>query len=139
MTPYLSAFDAYHAHGKPFTPWTVALDWHLQHGVVIARPDAFLMARRVASAAEDGEHLTLRPPHGTEVLDCWHVWAAAGDLRALLDFAAADPLPWLSWCRRGRLPLRRVRHGQLPIPTAAAESCPAAHLRDGRGPGAGGA
>lgn len=136
MTPYLQAWEAYHARGEPWTPWTVALDWHLQHGIVIATPRAFLMARAVPSAADDSAHLTLRPPHGTDVLDCWHVWAAAGDLGALLDIAAAHPLPWISWSRRGRLPLTRVRHGQL-TETAARHQAPAADLRHRRGPGAG--
>ena len=138
MTPYLAAFEAYHARGTPWTPWTVALDWHLQHGLVIATPAAFLMARPVCSAADDGDHLTLSPPHGTAYLDCWHVWAAAGDLCALMDIAAAYPLPWISWSRRGRLPLTRVRHGQLTR-TSARFQAPAAHLRHRGGPGAGGA
>lgn len=136
MTPYLQAWEAYHARGEPWTPWTVALDWHLQHGLVISTDRAFLMARRVPSAADDHTHLTLSPPHATFGADCWHVWAAAGDLRALLAISAAYPLPWISWSRRGRLPLTRVRHGQL-TETARRFQAPAAHLRHRRGPGTG--
>ena len=136
MTPYLAAFAAYHKGGEPFTPWTVALDWHLQHGLVIATDRAFLMARAVPSTADDSAQLTLRLPQGTEPLDCWHVWAAAGDLGALLAIAADHPLPWISWSRRGRLPLTRVRYGQLSQ-TAARYQAAAADLRDGGRPGAG--
>jgi len=136
-SPYLAAFDAYHARGEPWTPWTTALDYHLQHGVVISTDRVFLMARRVPSAADDAAHLTLSPPHGTEPLDCWHVWAAAGDLGALLSIAAEFPLPWISWSRRGRLPLTRVRHGQL-TETAARQQAAAADLRHGGRPGASG-
>lgn len=136
MNPYLHAWDAYHARGAPWTPWTVALDWHLQHGLVIATPAAFLMARPVPSAADDAAHLTLSLPQGTDLLDCWHVWAAAGDLGALLAIAADHPLPWISWSRRGRLPLTRVRHGQLSQ-TAARFQAAAADLRDGCRPGTG--
>ena len=136
MTPYLQAWEAYHALGTPWTPWTHALDFHLQHGLVIATDRAFLMARRVPSAADDHTHLTLSPPHATFGADCWHVWAAAGDLGALLAIAAAYPLPWISWSRRGRLPLTRVRHGQL-TETARRFQAPAADLRDRGRPGAG--
>lgn len=136
MNPYLQAFHAYHARGEPWTPWTQALDWHLQHGLVISLDCAFLMARRVPSAADDHAHLTLSLPHATDVLDCWHVWAAAGDLGTLLAIAADHPLPWISWSRRGRLPLARVRHGQL-TETAARLQTGTAHLRHRGGPGAG--
>lgn len=135
MTPYLAAWAAYHAAGPPFTPWTVALDWHLQHGIVLATDRAFIMARAVHSAGDDAAHLTLCLPQGTDAPDCWHVWAAAGDIRALLDIAAAYPLPWISYSRRGRLPLTRIRHGQL-TETAQGYQAPAAHLRHRGGSGA---
>lgn len=99
MSPYLSAFDAYHAGGPPVIPWTTALDWHLQAGVVVSTAHLFLMARRVIAAWPDADHVSPRcaPAAG----DCWHVWAAAGPLGEILAEARRHaPLPWVSFQRR---------------------------------------
>ena len=66
MSPYLQAFDAYHAAGEPFIPWTDALDFHLQHGATFSSSRLFLMARPVRmdalhqhpTLAGDGQTIT---------------------------------------------------------------------------------
>lgn len=76
------------------------LEAHLLHGWVISTPDMFIMGRPVLKTAP--AHI-LDPwwPFGDEA-DCWHVWLAAGDLRAMwahLPF----PLPWISFERDNAL------------------------------------
>jgi hypothetical protein len=86
MSPYLSAYEAYHAAGEPYIPWTDALDFHLQHGLVISKPEVFLMARRVVMAWPDEVQVSFRIADAAEA-DGWHVWSAAGPLRKLLGIA----------------------------------------------------
>ena len=90
MSPYLTAHHAYQAQ-QPAIPWTTALDFHLQHGVVLSTADLFLMARPVRLAGSDHDHLTLSlPPAGADAL---HIWMAAGTLQAITR--ELRRLPWL--------------------------------------------
>lgn len=106
MSPYLQAYTAYHRHGEPWIPWTVALDWHLQNGVVIADSGVFVMARPVDPALPH-EHPQLIC-HGTS--STWHVWAAGGDMWHLAAMAEAYGVEAVTFQRRGR---SRVRHLSL--------------------------
>lgn len=100
MSPYLRAHAAYHAGGIPPWSWTEVLDFHLQCGVVISTPEAFIMARRVRSDAPLTDHFTLSPLTSQEDGDCWHIWAASGSLEALLLIADRYRAPWVSFMRR---------------------------------------
>lgn len=89
MNPYLSAFDAYHAAGTPHIPWTEALDFHLQHGVIFSTSSLFLMARPLPRGTPLEEHPTLTAYLGGTT---WHVWSAAGDLREMIRLPAVQRL-----------------------------------------------
>lgn len=78
-----------------------ALDFHLQHGVVIAKPECFMMARRVFSHWPDYYHLELRAALEEDgVPDAWHVWSAAGPLAELLEIARRHPAREFTFQRR---------------------------------------
>jgi hypothetical protein len=100
--PYLAAHAAYHADGPPHHGWAEVLDYHLQHGVVVSDARVFLMARPVVMAWPDWEQVSWRLPDAAagEVADGWHVWSAAGDLRALLKIARAHGAEQVSFQRR---------------------------------------
>lgn len=86
MTPYQRAHAAYHRHGPPGVPWTDALDFHLQTGALfINTPSLFIMARMVPPDATPEQQLSLTLFPGLRGSSVWHVWAAAGDLRDLLE------------------------------------------------------
>lgn len=124
MSPYLAAHRAYHSAGPPDIPWTTALDFHLQVGIVHSDDRLFVMARRVDPTGTDAEHLSLTP---FQAGDGWHVWVAAGDTGALLDFAIAhrcrlDAVISFSRIRRPRLTryrfadlYRRFQNGNRPL------------------------
>jgi hypothetical protein len=112
MNAYLVAHAAYHEAGEQEVPWTVALDLHLQRGMVLCGGGGFLMARPVVAGWEDARHLGLDCAEAAEA-DCWHVWAAAGDLRHVLVMAAPQALEWISYQRRGRERVLRRRAGHL--------------------------
>jgi hypothetical protein len=100
MNPYLRAHAAYHAHGEPQVPWSVMLDFHLQHGVVISEPDLFVVARMVDSdRPEEHPQLIAHPPSA-----CWHIWSASGDLGDIID---------LGWMRSAREVTFQRRDGRL--------------------------
>lgn len=127
MTPYLRAHAAYHRHGPPGIPWLDAVDFHLQHGLVISDDRLFLMGRRVRNDASEAEQLSLHwqpclPAHHTT----WHIWAAAGDLRQLAALYFRYSCGQLTYQRRGR-PLT-VRTGG----TFLARVAPIPQLRAGR-------
>lgn len=101
MSPYLRAHAAYHARGEPQIPWTIAMDWHLQHGLLWSDDRCFVMCRRVEW--DEPEHAILEH-HPNPTDGDWHIWAAAGDLGAILnlgDLAAADRVSFQR--RDGRL------------------------------------
>lgn len=110
MNPYLEAFHLY-AKSDREVSWTDALEVHLQAGAVVSVAGGFVMARRVWKVWDDARHLDLAMvnPHG----DCWHVWAAAGDLSRLLALAAPQGVRWVSYQRHGQERVRRVRIAHL--------------------------
>lgn len=110
MNPYLEAFHVYVKSDREVS-WTDALDAHLQVGAVVSVAGGFVMARRVWKVWDDARHLDLAMvnPHG----DCWHVWAAAGNLSFLLVLAATPGVEWLSYQRHGQARVRRVRIAHL--------------------------
>lgn len=123
MSPYLSAHAAYHRDGEPWIPWVEALDFHLQHGVVVSDGNAFLMARRVLSSWPDHQHLSLCTVAEDEVADGWHVWSAAGGLEALLEIARRHPAAEITFQRRDER-LHRARAGRLLKGTGGAWEVP---------------
>jgi hypothetical protein len=115
MTPYLRAYEAYHRDGEPHIPWTTALDFHLQHGLVYASPCLFFMGRFVPSFAPDHEHPDLIPfpcaPGFAGAFSDFHVWSAAGNLGLLLNEAAEHCVETLTFQRRNnRLHRVKLRH-----------------------------
>jgi len=86
MSPYLKAHEAYHSAGDPYIAWAEALDFHLQHGLVVSTPEVFLMARKVVMAWPDDAHVSFRMPEAGEA-DGWHVWCAAGPLGKIMEIA----------------------------------------------------
>jgi len=130
-SPYLRAFHAWHSQGAPSIPWNDLLTWFLHHGALISTPDAFLLARRLPASAPASHHLLLpsSPLHSPADCDCWNIWLAAGNLRHLLTCATLDPLPYVSYCRRGSDQLRIRRLDELTQSAAAATLATAAGLR----------
>jgi len=86
MSPYLQAYESYHSAGEPYIPWTEALDFHLQHGLVVSSPEVFLMARKVVMAWPDEVHVSFRIAETAEA-DGWHVWSASGSLGKIMEIA----------------------------------------------------
>lgn len=74
---------------------------HFQNGYVLSGPEGFVMGRPVRRDAETSQ--ILNPAVTFEDPDCWHIWLAAGDWRAMLAGWLPYPLPWFSWERRNRL------------------------------------
>lgn len=111
MTPYLAAFEEYHRTEVPEIPWTTALDFHLQHGVVISDTRAFLMARPVPVEWHDDRHTELDPfPWEGGPFPSWHIWSAAGDLDRILTIAERYGAIFASFQRRNR----RVHRATIP-------------------------
>lgn len=98
MSPYLVAYQTYHRE-PPGIPWVDAIDFHLQHGFVYSSPTAFLLARPVRWDAPDSEHLELAP-HTNPDPHAWHIWAAAGDLREIIQIGLRVRAELLSYQRR---------------------------------------
>lgn len=132
MNPYLTAFDLYHADGPPAWSWREAMEFHLQHGAVVATPRAFVMARRVRRDDPAEVLFSLSPLQSRDGLDCWHVWAAAGSMEALGVIAATDRAPFVSFLRRADLrpriySLARLLRHELEspeTPAATRAACP---------------
>jgi hypothetical protein len=100
---YLQAFEAYHADGEPFMAWTLALDWHLQHGVVVATERVFVMARAVDGDRPEEHALLVDHAVGSAAANgrVWHVWSAAGDMRELLRLGVLHGATEVTFQRRG--------------------------------------
>ena len=111
MTPYLTAYQEYSKHDRG-VPWVDALDFHFQHGVVIATPIAFLMARPVWAGWSDGAHLSFDCVATTRA-NCWHIWAAAGALYSLFEAGRLHRRQWISFQRHGQERVRRVELRKL--------------------------
>ena len=133
MSPYLQAFELYHAQGPPAYPWTLAMDVLLQYGAVISTERVFIAGRRLRVDDADEVHRVLSPLESPPGADCWNIWIAAGSLPSLADLAPWIGLPWVSYFRRGggrlyRMPISRFlsRHAltENPRPDFAAR-CPA--------------
>ena len=136
MTPYCRAFALWHSFGAPAMSWNEMLTWFFHHGAVISLPDRFLLARRIRHDAPVSDHLSLASPlHSAEAADCWNIWLACGSLRSILATAALDPLPWVSFVRRGGTNVKLYRLDELAKDSAAATASPAARLchRPGKG------
>lgn len=114
MTPYLRAFEAYHADNpNPEVPWTVAIDIHLQRGHVTSTDRVFLLAREVApdADAETLEDLSHHVPGS----NCWHVWIAAGSVAECLKIAGHHGAERVTWHRFRGGKTRRFRVDSLPF------------------------
>jgi len=127
---------ALYAAGDPGRyPWNEVVSFHLHHGTVIARPDCLLLVRPVISADPD-THEILTPLQSPQLADCWHVWLAVGNLAESLRMAALDPLPFVSWFRRGKLRIHPfsslARHDQAENANARTRAATAGFL-NGRG------
>lgn len=110
MTPYLTAWRLYTAHERE-TPWTDALEIHLQRGAVLSSPDGFVMLRRVGDDWPDAWHLDL---HRVATCgNCWHVWAAAGSMRAMAEFAALLQVQTVTFQRRFQERLHRAEVARM--------------------------
>lgn len=81
MTPAASAFDAYHAAGRPTFDWHHVIRFHIRHGFVISTPTVFVLARYVDPALP-GTHPQLIAYPGPS--DTVHVWIAAGSSRLMI-------------------------------------------------------
>ncbi len=114
MSPYLMAFEEYEKCDRGVS-WTEALELHLQRGAVVSTPAGFVMVRPVYACWRDEAHLDLGMVAPVGRADCWHVWAAAGDLRELLGFLSREELPWLSFQRHGGERLHRMRTERLKV------------------------
>lgn len=70
---------------------------HLQHGYVIARPDAFAMARPVWKHWSYRELASpwIVAPEG----DCWWIWLLAGDMREAMKWLPDAHRPWVGYER----------------------------------------
>lgn len=98
MPPYLIAYHKYHER-PPAIGWTAALDFHFQHGLVVSTPECFAMFRPVAEDARDEEIIALKAWE-IETPTTWHVWMAAGSLRALLELAKKQGVERVTFQRR---------------------------------------
>lgn len=105
MNPYLQAHTAYHSHGEQEVTWTEAMEFHLQRGAVVSTPEIFVMARPVHDFPENHPDLDYTAPYS----DCWHIYAAAGDLRQLLALARSHGIREVTFQRRGRERLHSLR------------------------------
>ena len=116
MKPYLRAFHEYQRHERGET-WTDALDFHLQHGVVVSTPEVFGMIRPVGEYWPEAWETELIPyEHATTR---WHVWVVAGDLAKLLTLAGVHGVATVSYQRHGQQVMRVQR-----IKDLARRGCP---------------
>jgi hypothetical protein len=133
VSPYLQAWETWHADGPPPVAWDELLTFFLHHGVVISTAEGFLLARRCRVDQTDAELDALSPLQFRGAADCWNVWLAAGRLPFLLHLASRHPLPWVAFCRDGGR-LRRyrtaaiLRHDQAESPSPATASPAACHV-----------
>lgn len=106
MSAYLSAHALY-TDGDREVTWTEALDFHHQCGVVLSTPTVFVMARPVMMTWPDELHhtLTIAPSSA----DGWHVWAAAGDLPKMFEFAKEIGARQISFQRRDDARVRKYK------------------------------
>lgn len=115
MNAYRMAFDAWESQGEGDPCWNDLLSHFLNSPgcAVVSLPGSFILARQIRADLEDDEHRRLSPLQYQGAADCWNIWLAAGNLDALLTIAKAHPLEWVSYNRRGRQEVRRVKLIQL--------------------------
>lgn len=78
-----------------------ALRAYLAFGYVYSGPDLFIMARMIPRGANVAD--ICDPYHDfTELCDCWHVEAAAGDLSRIWDLCPSET-PYARWVNRGKI------------------------------------
>lgn len=104
MTPYEQAARVYEREVCA-SSFRADLEAHLFGGWVVSTPDFFVMARRVMKRWP--AEMTLNPYYAHPKGDCWHVWLAAGDLRAMWS-ALPEELDWISFERRNVLRVVRL-------------------------------
>jgi len=110
VSPYLLAYDAYHAgHRRPAYTWTDALEFHLQHGALLATPSYFVLARPVLRSTSPEDQLALRIINVPAPPEAWHIWAAAGNLRDLREAAHRHGARWVTFQRRDQQRLHTLR------------------------------
>lgn len=88
-----------YANWKTKVPFDIDLHDYLEHGIVVNRPDVFLMAKLVDRRPRDEEG----KPIGDKFDPALFVRMGVGDLRQLLLSAAAAMcpgfIPWIRFCR----------------------------------------
>lgn len=96
MTPFSQAAELWRNSGSP---WSFAqmIEAHAQVGHVVITPAVFLLARPIRADWPTAD--ACDPLAWCAEPDCWHVSLAAGKLAAI---PVPYPLPWVSFCRRGR-------------------------------------
>lgn len=101
-SPYLTAFEKYHSREVEI-PWTEALDFHFQNGVVLSTDTFFVMARPVHEGIPElpQDQLCLHYAYPTRFLPVWHIWMAAGDLLEMAQAAQLFGIQTLTFLRRG--------------------------------------
>ncbi len=106
--PYLTAFHLYqhHATRGDTEPWPHILDFHLQHGHLIATPQIFILARPV-SLARPEMHPELIIEHDPDP-GTYHIMAAAGSIRHLLAYARAHNVRHITYQRRTQTKLHHL-------------------------------
>lgn len=109
-SPYLQAFELHQKH-CPETPWANILEVHLQHGVLHASSESFLLARPVAIDATDEQLCDLS--HIEPESCAWHVWLAAGSKDDHLWLAREFGATFVSYHRyHSTKPARRFIHAR---------------------------
>jgi hypothetical protein len=91
--------------GNPRGIFEAMLWLHLEYGVVISKPDCFLMGRPVERNAP-GSHL-LSITHRFEKPNAWYVWCMAGNPCAAM-LAMPHQLEFIGFRRRGAFPNARI-------------------------------
>ena len=102
MTPFSQAAELWSASGSPWS-FGQMVEAHAQAGCVIITPEVFLLARPIRADWPTAD--ACDPLAWCAEPDCWHVALAAGRIAAI-HALVPYPLPWASFCRRGRF--RRV-------------------------------
>lgn len=132
MNAYQQAFETWESQGEEGIQWNDLLSYFLNDpdSALVSTPDSFVLARRIHHGATDEEQNRLSPLQYQGALDCWNVWLAAGRLDSLLLLLKTHPLPWISYCRRGKSTVRRVkletllRHEPQSTTSTAASTAP---------------
>ena len=99
MSPYEKARHVYETEPCART-FDEDLRLHLAHGVVISRPDFFVMARPVSTLATPAK--IVDPHFQFHAPDAWHVYLAAGNIPRAWEYLPFH-LPWISFERRNVL------------------------------------